>query len=541
MDNKIQKIDAFSSLVDLSDLWLNNNSIQDINAISSLVNLKDLDIGGCNISDIGPLASCTKLVRLYCAKNRIRDISPLSNITIMQYLDLTDNDINDITALSSLINLKGLGIYWNHISNINSLSPLTNLLSLDIGSNNISDLSVLLNLNSLQNVWIAGTPIDHHPGSAALSVINQLIRRGVIINAGSKEYVTFTFDSMGGSTCPDISAFYYAYISEPTPPSKSGMLFGGWYIEPTGTYPWHYKTDYAERDTILYAKWTVDASYKPSAALSRITLSSGRLTRAFDQNVMNYTIQLGDADEGITITPVKAYDQAGMTIDKASIAQKYIKVANGKSIKTTIKLVCGRLSKTYTFTIKRAKSANNNLQSITSSAGTISAPFDPAMLNYTVNLDDNTAKTTIKAVAQSPLSKVSPSVKTYSLKNGESKKISIKVKAQSGAARVYTITIIRARSSKADLMWIKTNTSRYPLMPAFNAGNANYTVTLSANVSSIVISAKQTDKLSKVTIDNVKKNSKKFTLSNGQSITVHVVVTAQAGNTKEYIITINRQ
>ena len=43
-----------------------------------------------------------------------------------------------------------------------------------------------------------------------------------------------------------------------------------------------------------------------------------------------------------------------------------------------------------------------------------------------------------------------------------------------------------------------------------------------------------------VSIDGVKRTSASVTLARGQSIVVHVVVTAQAGNTKDYYITVSR-
>lgn len=54
------------------------------------------------------------------------------------------------------------------------------------------------------------------------------------------------------------------------------------------------------------------------------------------------------------------------------------------------------------------------------------------------------------------------------------------------------------------------------------------------------IYARAFDRLSRVTINGAKKSSQKFTLMNGQSMTVSVVVTSQAGTIKEYRVLIQR-
>lgn len=76
-------------------------------------------------------------------------------------------------------------------------------------------------------------------------------------------------------------------------------------------------------------------------------------------------------------------------------------------------------------------------------------------------------------------------------------------------------------------------------MPVFKTCRF-YTVTLPADKSTVTISAKAFDRLSKITINGAKKSSQKVTLANGQSTTLSVVVTSQAGTTKEYRILVQR-
>ncbi len=79
------------------------------------------------------------------------------------------------------------------------------------------------------------------------------------------------------------------------------------------------------------------------------------------------------------------------------------------------------------------------------------------------------------------------------------------------------------------------------LAPRFSPGVTEYTVVLPTNKSSVSVSARAAGYKARVTIDGARRSSKKIVLANGQSAVVRVTVTAQAGNTKEYLITVIRQ
>ena len=226
-----------------------------------------------------------------------------------------------------------------------------------------------------------------------------------------------------------------------------------------------------------------------------------------------------------------------MTIDGKAVSSTTVTLAYGKSKTVTIKVKYGKKSNTYKFTVTRAKSGDNNLAALTNSAGVLSQPFDPNVTNYSLNLDESTSSVMLKAAKSNSMASVSPATKKLTLKNGQTKVLKFTVKAQSGAKKTYTVTVTRAPSTNTNL---KTLKSSIPLSPGFNAGVTDYTVTLPADKAAVTLSAKAFDKLSKVTINGAKKSSLKVTLANGQSTTVSVVVTSQAGTTKEYRIVVQR-
>lgn len=277
----------------------------------------------------------------------------------------------------------------------------------------------------------------------------------------------------------------------------------------------------------------------PSPYLFGIDMSAGALSRGFSKTVTSYKILLNENQPSVTLTPIKDYAGATMTINGKAVSSYTINLANGKTAKVSVKVKYGKKSKTYTFSVTRGKSTNNNLAALTATVGQFNAAFDAGVTNYTLALDENTASTTIKAAVQTPLAKASPASKKITLKNGQSKTLKFTVKAQSGAKKTYTVTVTRAKSTSTVLKFIKTNSPGFPLSPAFSPGTADFTVTLPADKNKVTISAKAVNSLTGVTVDG-KKLSKTFVLANGQGIAVKVVVTAQSGAKAEYTVTITR-
>jgi hypothetical protein len=242
----------------------------------------------------------------------------------------------------------------------------------------------------------------------------------------------------------------------------------------------------------------------------------------------------------VTLTPEKENSNAAMTIQKVVQPNFTANVANGKTLTVKIKVTFGTKSKVYTVVVKRAKSTNNLLTSLTPSTSALFPGFDPNVLNYNLTLPEGTDRVTLTAVKADPLARLSPSVKTYILKNGQTKTATIRVRSQAGATRTYRVTITRDKSTNADLLWLRTSSASAPLTPTFSAATQSYSVTLPAATASVTLSAKTFDRLSNVSIDGVRRSSKRVTLLNGQSITVNVLITAQAGNTKTYTVVVSR-
>ncbi len=343
---------------------------------------------------------------------------------------------------------------------------------------------------------------------------------------------TVNFDSQGGTPVAAMQRGLWGTLPTEPATSRYGYNFAGWFNGAGQRVSFPYTvTD----NTTLYARWNAQPQ---TNYLAGVSLSSGSLNRGFASSVTSYKVTIGENDGSFTLVPYKQFDGASMTINGKPYSSYTVSLANGKSATITVKVTLAKKAKTYKFTVTRSKSSNNYLSALSAAGGVLSQPFNPNVLNYTLFLDENTKSTTIKAVAAAgKAARLSPASSKVSLNNGQSKAVKITVKAQSGAKRTYTINVVRAASSNANLKSLKAS----GMSPGFSPGNTNYTIVLPANKSTASISASAVGYKAAVYIDGAKKSSKKVTLANGQSAVVRVTVVSQAGITKDYLITVIRQ
>ncbi len=275
------------------------------------------------------------------------------------------------------------------------------------------------------------------------------------------------------------------------------------------------------------------------ATLSKIELSQGQLTKAFVPSAAKHTVTLNEYQDNVIIKPIKTDKRASLYINNVLQDRIRIDIGNGKSktVNIKVKSQTGNISKTYTLKVVRDKSKNNKLKPLEFSAGYLNKIFKPDQSDYTLYLDEKTKEVKIKAYPEHPLARVTPSQKTIRLDTGASKKITFKVKAQSGQTRIYTITVKRDKSTESSLKSLQTTPS---FIPVFSAGITEYELTLSPQTAYVTVRAVKADKNAKVYIGQSLKTSQRIKVPAGQTFTIDITVTAQAGNRRVYHIKISK-
>lgn len=105
---------------------------------------------------------------------------------------------------------------------------------------------------------------------------------------------TLAFDSRGGSAVTSEQVQEGSAATTPTPPTRPGYTFAGWFTQPTGGTQWNFDSP-IQADATLYAHWTA-ASYtvtfdsQQGSAVDSATVASGSpVTKPANPTRANYT------------------------------------------------------------------------------------------------------------------------------------------------------------------------------------------------------------------------------------------------------------
>lgn len=109
----------------------------------------------------------------------------------------------------------------------------------------------------------------------------------------------------------------------------------------------------------------------------------------------------------------------------------------------------------------------------------------------------------------------------------------------SGVSVSETFKILKAKSAVCTLS--KIAYSQGKLTPKFNKNKTSYTLTLTQNMSSVIMKPTASDKAATITVNGKKVSKIKVTLKKGKSKKISIVVKAENGKKKTYKITVKRK
>ncbi|WP_141692432.1 cadherin-like beta sandwich domain-containing protein [Paenibacillus pectinilyticus] len=275
--------------------------------------------------------------------------------------------------------------------------------------------------------------------------------------------------------------------------------------------------------TVLTYTVTVVRAASSNASLSDLKVDGTTVT-GFASGTLGYTVNVPNATTSVVVAGAKADATASVVVTGGSA----LTVGNN-TVTVAVTAQDGTTVVTYTVTIIRAKSSNANLDDLKVDSTSV-AGFATSTLNYTVNVPNATTSVVVTgAKADATASVVVTGGSTLTVGNNT---VSVAVTAQDGTTVVtYTVTIIRAKSSNANLTDLKVDSTS---VAGFATSTLNYTVNVPNATTSVVVTGVKADATASVVVTGGS------TLTVGNN-TVTVVVTAQDGTTVvTYTVTIIR-
>ncbi len=290
--------------------------------------------------------------------------------------------------------------------------------------------------------------------------------------------------------------------------------------------------------------------------VNNITISSGTLKPAFNQNTTGYTASVPNATSSVILTPTLG--DAGETIVvkvngntvSTTADPATIPLAPGaNTITTVITAGNGTSMGTYTIVIARAHSTDNNLSSLVFSGSTLSPVFNPATLTYTATTAISAV--TLTATAEDPEATLningripaSGSPVPFTL-TAASSNITVAVKAGNGAVKNYKLNIIKTTSSDVAATLV-LNPRSWLNVVSSTAAAIGYATSVDPSVSSVSITTTAHDPSATITVNGTPVASGAPSApvqlnGDGTPTVVTTVVTAQDGTHKSYVVTISK-
>ena len=283
-------------------------------------------------------------------------------------------------------------------------------------------------------------------------------------------------------------------------------------------------------------------------------------TLKYNQRVTNptthVTIAAGAADPGAVVATSPSDARPGTGDDAGH--QIALRAGAETTVTVTVTAEDTARKQVYTITVYRERatlSTNNNLNSLSLSAGTLTPAFNRDTIGYDAQVAANVSKVTVSYAASDTaggsrvvVSSTDDSEVTNNEVDledaGSDTNVTVTVTSESGADKVYTITVYRLRSlPSADASLSAITVSQGTLDPTpFAATTKTYNVNVAHNISAIDVDATATGADNGATVAITPDGGNEVDLTAGMRTLITITVTAEDRTTTDtYMVYVYRQ
>jgi hypothetical protein len=298
------------------------------------------------------------------------------------------------------------------------------------------------------------------------------------------------------------------------------------------------------------------ATINPEVELASLTVDRGTLQPSFAGATTQYSVDLSNSVTSVTVTAHPAVAGDTVSIDGQTTTSRSIPVGPAGGPPTVVSIVVSESttkSRTYTVVLNRASLAgDNDLSALTVAPGDLSPAFSSGRQNYTVDVATDVTSVSVSATKSDSNAVLSGDVPNEGQAviplsgPGTSKDVLMTVTAQNGNAKTYRVTVKRAApTNDNNLSGLTVNAGS--LSPPFAPGTENYSVTVSASVDLVTVSATKSDPNavmsafgSVIAAAGVPAGQVSVTPGPGTTVLVPLIVTAPDGSPKTYTVSVFR-
>lgn len=270
--------------------------------------------------------------------------------------------------------------------------------------------------------------------------------------------------------------------------------------------------------------------------LSSLSVSGASLSPDFDKETDYYEAFVESETASVNINVVSEDGSAAVLINGNDDGKVELNVGSNQ-VKISVIAQDGS-ERIYTVNITRKKSSENRLSSLEVGGATLSPIFESGTEEYSCSVENTQTSATITAEAKDKNASVlynGTANNTVALNVG-SNQVKISVIAQDGSERIYTVNIIRKKSSESHLSSLAVEGSEFSY--PFENTVLKYNCTVASSKDFITVNATTKDKNAALLFNGSESNI--INLSKGQN-QVDITVIAEDGSKSIYTIYITRE
>ncbi len=265
---------------------------------------------------------------------------------------------------------------------------------------------------------------------------------------------------------------------------------------------------------------------KPSAdaSLKNLVINSHALNQTFNKDILNYNLITSlETLEFTLIEPTEETATYEITNNE--------NFQTGENIVNIIVTAPDKLTtKTYTITVTKEASNNNNLSSLDAGGLILTPEFHKSNTLYRLTVENNINSINIEGIAEDINATVDGN-NIYMLSVGQNI-VQLLVTSESGIDKSYAIVITRLGSSNNYLSNLYISEGEFDI--GFDKEVFNYNVSVANDITSVFIAGEAEDNEATVT------GFKKYELSEGLNV-INIDVTSQTGVVRSYTLNVTRE
>ncbi len=155
---EIDDLSSISDLINLEQLYLQDNSLVNLEGLKPFVNLKKISVAGNKtlVSTKG-IENATKLIEFQANKSNLSDLSGMEYLTELKVIGVMMNNISDISPLRNSTKLEDATFNYNNISDLSIFENSDSLISFTAYSNPIASIKALYGHTKLKSIGVSNS------------------------------------------------------------------------------------------------------------------------------------------------------------------------------------------------------------------------------------------------------------------------------------------------------------------------------------------------------------------------------------------------